>query len=191
MRSSVAVWVVACLAACGSSPAGPDLQFTTSFPVTTFLGANPSPLDPLMNSTISIQVAWEMPDTSTGDNNDAPGCSSRGYFGPSTAVASGASADVVTAQLLDRLPDWDFIIQLCSGGGSSVQIVATIDALNLAFQCFGIPPSANAIAADGHPDATSFTATMCQATILDVVNNRTLGADNFSVDIHTGPARLH
>ncbi|HEY6039325.1 MAG TPA: hypothetical protein VIV58_33815 [Kofleriaceae bacterium] len=184
-------WFVLLLGACGSTAGGPDLEITTSFPITTFLGSNPSPLDPLMNGTVAVDVVWQMPETSIGDGNDPPGCASRGWYGPSTTAASGPDADIVTTQLLDRLPDWDVTFQLCTGGGSSVQIVATIDALNLAFECFGIPASANAVAADGHPDLTSFTATMCQATILDVVNNRTLGANDFSVAIHTGPARLN
>lgn len=185
-------WLVVVLAACGGGGSdAPDLEFSTSFPITTFLGANPSPLDPLMGATIAIDVAWPMPESGVGDGNDPPSCTSRGFYGPSNAVATGAAADVVTAQLLDRLPDWDFTLQLCSSGGSSVQIVAVIDALNLAIGCFGIPPSAQAIDADGHPDITSFTATMCHATILDVVNNRTLGSDDFMVKVQTGPARLN
>jgi len=185
-------WLVVFVAACGGGgTSGPDLEISTSFPVTTFLGSNPSPLDPLMGSTISIDIAWPMPEANLGEGNDPAGCSSRGFYGPSIDEATGASADVVTAQLLDRLPDWDFTLQLCTSGGSSVQIVAVIDALNLAIGCFGLPPSSNAIATDGHPDVTTFTATMCHATILDVVNNRTLGSDDFMVSIHTGPARLH
>jgi hypothetical protein len=185
-------WLVVALAACGGGgSSGPDLEISTSFPITSFLGSNPSPLDPLMGATISLDIAWPMPESGVGDGTDPPSCSSRGFYGPSIDEATGASADVVTAQLLDRLPDWDFTLQLCGSGGSSVQIVAVIDALNLAIGCFGIPPSANAVNADGHPDVTTFTATMCDVTILDVVNNRTLGSQDFSVAIHTGPSRLN
>ncbi|MEP6864413.1 MAG: hypothetical protein ABJE66_27575 [Deltaproteobacteria bacterium] len=185
------LWLVVALGACGGGgSSGPDLEISTSFPITTFLGSSPSPLDPLMGATISLDITWPMPDSNDGDGSDPSSCTSRYFYGPSDDVATGASADVVTAQLLDRLPDWDFELQLCSSGGSSIQIVAVIDALNLAIGCFGLPPSAQAIDADGHPDVTSFTATMCHATILDVVNNRTLGSDDFTVKIQTGPARL-
>ena len=185
-------WLVVLCAACGGGgDSGPELQISTSFPITTFLGSNPSPLDPLMGTTIAFGITWPMPTSNDGDGSDPQSCTSRGFYGPSDKTATGATADIVTAQLLDRLPDWDFTLQLCSSGGSSVQIVGVIDALNLAIGCFGLPPSANAIDADGHPDVTSFTASMCHVTILDVVNNRTLGSDDFTVEIHTGPARLH
>ena len=89
-------------------------------------------------------------------------------------------------EILDMLAYWDVRLQLCTTGESSVILHSEIPALNVAFGCFGIPPSAVQRNGDGYPQITSFTATRCDATILDVVNNRILGNDNFEVTFETG-----
>ena len=179
------------LAACGTT-SKPPMTVTTTFPVTVFTGtAVSSPLDPLMGQTIAISIVFTSIDSNHGDGNDPPDCKTQLLYGDTTRTATGASAAVVQAQILDMLPDWELKLQLCSGAdSSSVVLEATIDALNLSFGCLGVPPDGMAIGADGYPVITSFDATQCSATILDVVNNRVVGNDDFAMTIATGPGEL-
>jgi hypothetical protein len=96
----------------------------------------------------------------------------------------------VQREILDRLPEWDVRFEQCSTAASTITAEAVIDELNLAFGCGTVPASALVHDADGHPQVTSFTATDCTATILDVVNNRQLGATGFSITFVTGPDRV-
>lgn len=181
---------LAVLAACGGSSEGPPLAVTVSFPVTTYHPDRPSPLDPLNGQTIAIDLAWTEIASVHGDPATEPqGCQST-YVGftPSTRRASGATADLVQSQILDQLPNWDVHFQICaaSAGRSIVIAEADVDALNLIFGCFGVPEDALQTDAEGYPELTSFTATQCSATILDVVNNCIIGNDNFEMTITTG-----
>jgi hypothetical protein len=180
------VWV-AVLAACGSD--GPPLSVTTAFPVTTYHPDRPSPLDPLAGQMIAIEIDWPKIDYNHGDPATEPtGCKSI-YAGilASKRTASGATAELVQSQILDRLPDWDVHFQICdaSAGHSTVIAEAVIDELNLTFGCFGVPAAALQTDDQGYPELTSFTATQCSATILDVVNNCVIGNDNFELTIAT------
>lgn len=187
---------VACfavLAACGGgNGGGDDLRVTTQFQVTSIAGAGVSPLDPLANQTVDIEIVWPKVDWNHG-TQDPAGCKSTGVgFQASTRTASGATADLVQREILDRLPDWDVRLQLCTAGSgdSTVVVESVIDALNLSFGCFGVPASAQVTGGDGYPALTSFTATSCMATILDVVNNRVLSNPSFSITFETGPSRI-
>ena len=185
---------LAVLAACGGGGGHPSMDLSTSFQITQFTGNGPSPLDPLQNQTIDISVHWDQLDYNHGDGSDPQGCTSLaiGYgFGVTTRTAHGATAQLVQTQILDRLDNWDIHLQLCDAADtSSVQLDSTIDALNLSFGCFGIPATAMKKDAQGFPELTSFTATKCSATILDVSNNRDLGNDDFSMQIATSAAQL-
>ena len=189
MNRAWIVLVTAC-AACGSGASGPDLTVSTSFPVTTFVGGNPSPLDPLMGQTIAFQVAWPTAAINSGEGTDPQGCHSTAVIGASERLATGATTATVTSEILDPLPDWEAVLQLCTTGRSSVTVTAVIDRLNLGITCFGLPPSALAMGSNGAPVFTSFTATMCQATILDVSNNRTIGNSDFAITFATRDGRL-
>ncbi len=182
-------WIILC-SACGTSASGPDLVVSTSFPVTTFVGANPSPLDPLMGQTIAFEVAWPTAMLDNGGDPGPQGCHSTGVFGASERSASGATSATVSSEILDPLPDWEAVLQLCTTGRSSVTLTAVIDRLNLGMTCFGLPTSALAKDSNGAPVFTSFTATMCQATILDVINNRTIGNSDFAITFATRDSRL-
>ncbi len=185
-------WLPFLVCGCGGGSNGPDLVMTTTFPVTTALGANPSPLDPLIGNSIAIRIEWPAVDYNHGDGSDPAGCKTTALIGASLRTASGPTMTTVTQELLEPLEDWDVVLQLCTAGngGSSISVDAVIDRLNLGITCFGLPPSASATDADGYPEVTSFTATMCGATILDVVNNRSLGADGYSMTFATGPDRV-
>ena len=178
------------MTACGTSTSGPDLTVSTSFPVTTFVGANPSPLDPLMAQTIAFEVAWPTAGVDTGLDSDPQGCHSTGRFGATERAASGTTSATVGSEILDPLPDWEAVLQLCTTGRSSVTVTAVIDRLNLGMTCYGVPASALARDSNGKPVFTSFTATMCQATILDVINNRTIGNSDFEIAFATRDGRL-
>ncbi|MBV8756645.1 MAG: hypothetical protein JO257_05205 [Deltaproteobacteria bacterium] len=185
---------VCLLTACGGGSGGRSMDVSTSFPVTQFSGNGPSPLDPLNGQTIDISVHWDQTDYNNGDGSAPQGCKplTIGYgFGVTTRTAHGATAQLVQSQILDRLDNWDVAFQLCdAAGASSVTLESTINELNLSFGCFGVPATAMKKNAQGFPELTSFTATQCSATILDVSNNRVLGNDNFSMQIATSPAQL-
>lgn len=183
---------LAVLAACGGG--GDELRATTRFQVTNVAGAGMSPLDPLANQTIDLEIVWQKVDTlQNPDMRDPAGCKSIGVgYQPATRTASGATADLVQREILDKLADWDIVLQLCtsSAGQSTIALESVIDALNLSFGCFGVPASAQVMGSDGYPELTSFTATSCMATILDVVNNRVFSNPSFSITFETGPSRI-
>jgi hypothetical protein len=176
---------------CGTN-SGPPLTVTTSFTVTDFSGHGPSPLDPLQGQVVDLEIVWPYVGSNHGDGADPAGCLTQAVgFDPSTRTAHGATAALVQSEILDRLPDWDVKLQLCdTTAASTVVVEAVIDELNLTFGCLGVPASAMAKGADGYPLVTSFTATRCSSTILDVVNNRVVGSSDFSMTIATGPAHL-
>ena len=182
-------WIIL-VTACGTSASGPDLTVSTSFRITTFVGANPSPLDPLMGQTVAFQVAWPTAAINSGEGTDPQGCHSTAITGASDRVASGATSATVNSEILDPLPDWEAVLQLCTTGRSSVTVTAVIDRLNLGMTCFGLPTSALAKDSNGAPVFTWFTATTCQATILDVINNRTIGNSDFEINLATRDGRL-
>jgi hypothetical protein len=173
------------LAACGGA-SGPPVTATTTFTVTEFTGANPSPLDPLKDQQISIKVVFPTIDVARGDETDTADCISTVISSfPADRTASGPSAEVVQTQILDMLAYWDIKLQLCNmNGQSTIVLHSEIDPLNLAFGCYGIPAEAY-VRSSGYPELTTFTATHCSATILDVVNNRVLGNPDFSIDFVT------
>lgn len=177
-------------AGCGG-PAGDDLTAHTSFVVTSAQGSTPSPLDPLADQTIEIDVVWPTIQSNNGDGSDPAGCKTTALFAASTRTAHGSSAGVVQTEILDRLPDWDVRLQLCDASGqSSIALEAVINELNLSFGCFGVPASAMKRNGGGFPIMTSFTATQCSATILDVVNVKVLSNPDFSIVFTTGPDEL-
>ena len=183
---------VAWLGLLGACASDPPLTVHASFSVTDFSGRGPSPLDPLQGQTVDMTIAFPKFDSNHGDGSDAAGCKTTvvGLL-PSTRTAHGATAALVQREILDRLPDWDVKLQLCDAQGqSSVVLESVIDELNLTLGCFGLPTSAATTGADGYPALTSFTATQCSSTILDVVNNRVIGGSSFSITFATGPAEL-
>ena len=180
--------LVILLAACGGGSSGPDVTVTTHFDVTQMSGLGPSPLDPLFNQTLDLEVVL---DSVTPYFTDPAGCKSTTLVQPTaTRTARGASADLVQREILDRLPDWDVRFEQCATAASTITAEAVIDELNLGFGCGTVPASALVHDAEGYPQVTSFTATDCTATILDVVNNRQLGATGFSITFVTGPDRV-
>lgn len=186
---------LALVTACGSSgPAQPAMDVTTSFQVTSFSGNGPSPLDPLNGQTIDIAVHWDQTQWNNGDGRAPQGCADLAIgwgFDVTTRTARGATASLVQSEILDPLDNWDIMLELCDAADqSSVTLESTIDRLNLSFGCFGVPASAMKRDAQGNPELTSFTATKCQATILDVSNNRALGNSDFTMQIATRPAVL-
>ena len=160
--------------------------------MTSAHGTNPSPLDSLADQTIDIDIVWPTVNSNTGDGSDTAGCKTTAVYATATRTAHGSSASVVQTEILDRLDDWDVRLQLCDSGAgqSSIAVDAAINELNLVFGCFGIPASAMRKNSTGFPILTSFTATQCSATILDVVNVTTLSNPSFSIEFTTGPDEL-
>jgi len=188
--SSKVCWLMA-LAACGGddTTGSPAVTVTTSFVASTFQGNGPSPLDALRDRTIDIEIVFPVPSVTYGDESDTPECKSTVIYNfPPERTARGEAADVVQTQILDMLALWDLRLQLCTTGRPTLILHAEIEILNLAFACFGVPASAMVRDGDGNPRLTSFVATDCNATILDVVNNRIIGNPNFTMTVEVGNA---
>jgi hypothetical protein len=182
-------WLLLLVACNGDENA---MTATTSFQVTNAAGAGTSPLDPLQGQTLDIEIVWPEVNHFRG-TTDPQGCKTVAVgFLPSQRTASGASKELVQREILDRLLDWDVKLQLCDQGfgTSTVALEAVINELNLSFGCFGVPETAMVRDGDGYPLVTSFTATQCSSTILDVVNNRVFSNPSFSITFETGPTHL-
>lgn len=180
--------LVVVIAACSG---GPKLTVTTSFVVTDYTGTNPSPLGPLKDQTIDIEIVFPAVDSNHGVGNDPPGCKTQALLGSSNRTARGPTAATVQTQILDLLHDWDLRMQLCdTAAQSSVILEAAINELNLTFGCFGIPGAARVKDGMGYPEFTSFEAMQCSSTILDVVDNVVIGNHAFAMTIATGPDQL-
>lgn len=164
---------------------------TTSFVVTEMSGNGPAPIDALYGKTIDFEIVFPKVDSAFGDAGDPRGCLSTVFETlPATRTARSETAAIVQTEILDLLAAWDVRLQLCTGGSSSIRLHSEIDAFNLAIGCAGIPASAQAKNSDGYPLLTTFTATGCNATILDVARNRLLGNPSFEMTITTGPDEL-
>jgi hypothetical protein len=188
MRALVPVFVVA---AC-SSPATPrSLAMTTTFDITEFGGNGPSQLDPLQGQTIAISVTLDANVATGVPGSDPMGCKSRTiYDATPNTVASGATADLVQAQLLDMLSEWDATVENCiPASSSSIVFVSEPDAYNLEIGC-SLPAQGVVIGADGYPEFTTLVIYHCNATILDVGAGRSLGNPDFPISVSTAPGRL-
>ncbi|MDQ3363944.1 MAG: hypothetical protein M3680_00735 [Myxococcota bacterium] len=172
----------------GGGDEGPQLVVTTSFTLTDSGGIGPSPLDPLLNQPLTIELV--MDEIELG-HASSTGCRST-YFSKTQPprTASGPVAATLQTEVLDRLIDWTVELELCeTAAQSNIQIDSVIDPLNLNIGCLTVPAGAM-VRAGLDPVLTTFTATRCGATLLDVVFNRVLDARDFSVTFATGPARL-
>ncbi len=188
-RHALAVLFV--LAGCGDDggTAGGGLHVTTSFTITQFDGTGPSVLDALNGQLISLDIRLDGFDVF---HDMSAGCKSTiiGKQEP-PRTAGGPQAALVQTEVLDKIPVWDVELELCDvATGSRAVIDAAINELNLTIGCLNVPASAQVRAGDGNPIVTTFTGTNCSTTILDVVNNRVLGASGFTVSFDTNGARL-
>ena len=184
------LWLVAAVAACGSSePASPDLVMSLSFPATDTFGTNPSYLQKYVNQMISLEITL----TSAGFFNEpAVACGeTTAYEEVATRVALGGNGPDFQRELLDPIDRWDLELEICDDPSqSTVSLVGAIDPINLSFGCGVIPAEAQQRAADGSAVITSFTATSCNAIVLDVINAFSIGNTGFSMTVETGPDRL-
>lgn len=183
--------VVLVLIGCGGDDgaSGPQLDVSTTFTVASVSGAGTSPLDALAGQTIDFKITFDFVDFNAGNGNDPPGCKSR-LFGFSPTAATSESA-LVQTEVIDKLNEgWSVDFQLCDSGQATLAVDSAINALNLNFGCGSIPAAAVRKDSVGSPVLTTFTATNCNATILDVVNNRVAEASGFGVMIKTGHAEL-
>ncbi len=178
------------LAGCGGGGGveGPQLVVTTSFTLTESGGIGPSPLDPLLNQPITLELV--MDEVELG-HESSTGCRST-YFSKAQPprTASGPVAATMQTEVLDRLLDWTVELELCEvAAQSNIQIDSAIDPLNLNIGCLTVPAEAM-VRVGTDPVLTTFSGTRCGATLLDVVFNRVLNARDFSVTFETGPAQL-
>jgi len=149
-------------------------------------GAGPSPLDPLDGQPLAIAVTFDHPASSY----DTPaGCRETALdeLQP-PRVATGATAALVTTNVLDILPEWDVKLDLCEPSSGSTATLHSDNnmGLGLIFGCSGLPPSALASDSAGHPLFTSFTVTSCSATLYDQANGRLFGGQNMMMVYDAG-----
>lgn len=178
------------VAACGDAPSeAPDIRVTTSFTITEFSGIGPSPLDVLNGQPIGLEVTWDEP---LIFHESSPGCRQTVFYAEAPPrVATGPAAATVEAEVLAHLPDWYVVLDLCDVAEQSRIVVdSVIDPLNLQLGCLAVPPSGIVRDDAGNPILTTLTGARCSATILDVVNNRALGASDFTIDFVVGRGRL-
>ncbi|HEU0036493.1 MAG TPA: hypothetical protein VFQ53_38035 [Kofleriaceae bacterium] len=179
------------LAECGGGDGGTEPQVTvsTKFQITDVRGTGPSPLDQLANQTIDITVTLDAVGVA---RNETATCKRLGlYVTEAGRAARGATATIVQDQIFEKLVGWEADLELCDDPAlSTFALQSDVNELNLIFGCATVPASANVRDADGLPVMSSFTASACEATILDVVNNRDLGASGFTMQVVTGPAHV-
>jgi hypothetical protein len=179
------------VAGCGDDGGdAPDLRVSLTVPITSANGTNPSFLSKYVGTSITIEIV--MDPASIAQDQSATCGETTAYAIEAVRTATGANAADVTTDLLDKLPAWSLTQEICDDPStSSVSLVGTINELNLSFGCGTIPPSAQVRGSDGFPRIDSFTATRCNAIILDVVNAYSLGntgptPTDFPMTITTG-----
>lgn len=178
---------LALLASCGVG----DPQLTVSLTATfnDVSGRGPSPLDPLANQPIDIAITLDDVGVVTDDTTTCQRTSV--FVNKAGKSARGATAQLVQNAIFEKLLDWDVALQLCDDPAqSSIIMESSIDELNTLFGCTNVPAGAQVRGADGFPAITTFIASTCTATILDVVNNRDFTATGFTIAFDTGPAQV-
>lgn len=166
-----------------------SLAIDARFTITQLDGNGPSVLDPLNGQLVTIALTLD-----AFEVFHAPSAGCRATIlaqQDPRRTAGGPQAALVQTEILDKIPSWEVRLELCEASGSArIRIDASINELNTAIGCASIPASAQVRDPGGEPLLTTFTGGSCSATILDVVQNRVLGASDFTVDFDTGGARL-
>jgi hypothetical protein len=171
------------LVACNGEGAS-TVHISTTFTITSLDGTGPSVLDPLNGQAITLAITLDEPTI----YHDAVGSCRSTIFGREDPERT-ASPALVQTEILDKIPIWDVKLELCTAGGR-IAIDASINELNTAIGCLDLPASAQVRSRDNDPQLTTFVGSHCTATILDVVNNRVLGAQDFTVSFDTGGSRI-
>ncbi len=186
--SRMARWLVGVALATliGCSGGGDEkVSASVSVPITTSNGTGASYLAKYLGQTIELQI--DFADYRVG-LSESPGCGETVvYTAEATRTASGPTGPDFAREVLDPIPGWELSLEVCdSAASSSVVLVGAIDAINTSFGCNGIPDALQHRDADGHPQLQSFTATRCNAIILDVDPAFSIGNPDFSMTISTG-----
>jgi hypothetical protein len=163
------------LVACNGEGAS-TVHISTTFTITSLDGTGPSVLDPLNGQAITLAITLDEPTI----YHDAVGSCRSTIFGREDPERT-ASPALVQTEILAKIPIWDVKLELCTAGGR-IAIDASINELNTAIGCLDLR--------DNDLQLTTFVGSHCTATILDVVNNRVLGAQDFTVSFDTGGSRI-
>jgi len=163
------------------------LTVSVSVPITTTNGTGASYLAKYVGQTIAFEIGFEDYGVAL---SESAGCGETLlYTAMATRTATGPTAADVTAEILDPLPGWELSLEVCDNAtSSSVALVGAIDALNTSFGCGTVPDALQHRDSDGHPHFQTFTATRCNAIILDVSPAFSVGNPDFSMTISTGSA---
>jgi hypothetical protein len=186
-RQRCACWLGVTIVASGVSGCAandaPELVVSTTFSITQMFGTNPSFLQAYIGQQLAIEVRFS---GFAIDHTEATTCtSSTARLADAPRLASGSTAAAAQREVLDPLvEDWQLTLEVCDDPRqSTITLGSTINAFNLSFGCGVVPTSAQRLGPDGLPQFSSFTATRCSATILDVVNAYTIGNADFAMMI--------
>ena len=165
---------------------GDDSTFvtvTTTFPVDQMFGNGSSYLQKYVGMDLGFEVSFPSAATETYETT---GCkNTRLTLNDAPRVATGPLATDAQRELLDPLDQaWEIVFEVCAEPTqTTITLDSVIDPYNLSFGCGVVPASAQRLGEDGFPVLSSFTATRCNATILDVINAYTIGNADFAMTI--------
>jgi hypothetical protein len=170
------------LAACGEGRG--SVTAALSVPILTTNGSGPSYLEKYVGQTISLEIDFGEYRVARAES---PGCGETIVYTPvAIRTATGPTAADFTAEVLDPISGWELSLEVCdTATSSSIVLVGAIDAINTSFGCGGIPDSLQHRNSDGHPQLQTFTATRCNAIILDVPMAFSVGNPDFEMEIRT------
>jgi hypothetical protein len=171
------------LVGCGSPDY--DLRMTSTYTVGVVSGTGTSPLEPLVGQTITVAVTFVKPNH--GYEATMPTCKDTNFEQLMPArVATGAMPDLVTAQILDMLPDWIATLEVCNPtSGSSAEIRSDNEAgLAMTVGCHDLPSSLETTDDNGHPAWVNADITSgCDVTLYDQLNGRLYSGSNVTLRI--------
>jgi hypothetical protein len=169
------------LGACGAD--GPTYVVTATVPITQMFGNGSSYLQKYIGMDLGFEVSFP---SAAFETYDTTGCNNtRLVLDDAPRRATGALATNAQRELLDPLDQaWEVVFEVCAEPTqTTITLDSVIDPYNLSFGCGVVPASAQRLGEDGYPVLSSFTATRCNATILDVINAYTIGNADFAMTI--------
>jgi len=176
-----AAWMSACTSSGGN---GELVSITPTMTVTAVGGSGTSPLEPLVGQQLSFTITFAAPSIGHDPEHDCPTTVDGEMV--ASKVATGATASLVQSNVLDILPYWEAVMNVCNpASGSSLTLRSDNQAgLGLNFACFELPPSSLGIDGSGDPKWSSFQTTgRCDATLYDQLDGRTYGGDGLAMKV--------
>jgi len=172
------IWFVA---SCGASEG--NLVVATSFVLGERSGAGPSQLDVLEGQSIAFEV--ELADAVIGHESAQACRHTVSTSEMAVTSATGAQANVVETEILEKTIAWDLRLVLCEPTTDSYVALHTEGPGGIAVVagCATVPASAQQRDDAGDPRFSNFTATGCDGTVYDPGHDRVFMAHGFTMTI--------